>query len=682
MTSKLQRFLYVFTVCASALPAGQIVYEKNLSANNIAVDYSGNAYVWASGAVTKLSPDGVVLYSKSVALAGTWYGIAVDGVGNVLIVGSTDKDNLPTTPGVIQPTRNASGICRSADKEAKLVPCSDAFVAKLDVNGNLAWATYLGGSLPEQANAVAVDAAGNLFVIGLTQSADFPILGGFQRIYGGATDGFITKISPDGSKILYSSFIGGTGHDVAQAIALDAAGAAYVVGTGAEGLPTTAGSFGPSCNSAGSAFVLKIAPFGDRLLFGGCLDSSMRASEATAVAVDATNNIYVGGDTGSKDFPKTPGALDGRANQNTSNFLTKISADGVTLLYSALLDGASPGIHSLGLDSAGSLYAVGSTGSAAMPVIGPAMQPCTGSDSTLDFKFLLKLNPVGSALTYFSYEDPGQSKLSIATTADGTLYEAAGVVRKITNLETPGNPYLSKFCVLNGASFRSHVESRQPGISPGEMVTLKGTGLGPASSASAALVNGGVGTSLGQTQIFFDGLAAPLVYAQDRQINVVAPYNLIGKTQTTIQVRSQSGVTQSVTIPVSPVSVAVFLNSATGAPLVFNQDFSLNSAINPAIRGAVIVLFVTGAGQTAPPSADGQVWQGTGALQASVSAELKSLNAPAVASPVLYAGPAPGMISAVQQMNLVIPMDLPGAGSYFLNVMVGSQQFVVPVFVR
>jgi uncharacterized protein (TIGR03437 family) len=205
------------------------------------------------------------------------------------------------------------------------------------------------------------------------------------------------------------------------------------------------------------------------------------------------------------------------------------------------------------------------------------------------------------------------------------------------------------------------------------------------------LVNGSIANDLGQTQVLFDGIPAPLLYVQDRQINVVAPYSLIGETQTSIQVRSPAGTTQPVIIPVSSTSVAPFTDFTTGAALVFNQDFSRNATGAPASRGGAVVLFVTGAGQTSPSSIDGQVWQGTGALQASVTAQLQNISSsPITASiPVLYAGPVPGTVSAVEQLNFRIPADLPSpfvsgvtAGNDFLNITIGSQVISVPVVIR
>jgi len=551
------------------------------------------------------------------------------------------------------------------------VPCTDAFLAKLDSAGKLSWATYLGGSLNDQANAVAIDASGNIYVAGLTLSEDFPSVAAFQSTLGGYADGFVSKISPDGSRVIYSSFIGGVGYDIAHAITVDSAGDAYVAGElQGGGINPSPGSFGPNCQTnATNAFLLKVAPSGNQLVFAGCLGPQQGSAAATAVALDNRGTIYLGGDTNNNSFPTTPGAFQGLANGAFIDFLTKISADGSGLVYSAIFDGSSFGVGSIAVDQSGDAFLTGDAGSSTALVTGPAMQPCPGP------AFLLEMNPQGSGLNYFSFETASDS----VALAAGSLFEAYGSLRRMADLDTPGTSYLASSCVLNGASFASHLAYGQPGISPGEIVTLKGTGLGPATAPSEpAIKNGTIQSSLDGVQVLFDGVAAPLLYAQNQQINVVAPYALAGKTQTSIQIQYAGQTTSPVTIPVSAISAAAFEDFTTGVPLVFNQDFSRNTPGNPASPGSSIVLYITGGGQTSPASADGQIWETQGELQAEVSAQLQSpppnlVTIPAVVS---YAGPVGGETSGLQQLNIQIPALPPGfasAGEDFLTVTVGSQ---------
>jgi uncharacterized protein (TIGR03437 family) len=206
------------------------------------------------------------------------------------------------------------------------------------------------------------------------------------------------------------------------------------------------------------------------------------------------------------------------------------------------------------------------------------------------------------------------------------------------------------------------------------------------------IATGGIlGDALGGTQVLFDGLPAPLLYVQDQQINVVAPYELAGKTSTTIQVQYQGQLTTPVTIPVSVTSAAVFENP-DGTPIVLNLDSSQNSQSNPISRGGFLTLYMTGAGQTSPPSVDGQVWQTIGGLAATASAQLTTFGTFGEVTANLtlcYAGPVPTLVSGVQQWNVGIPASLPASfvTSQFgpasvVTLQIGAQQVGVLVYVQ
>ena len=271
MGPRLSRGIVASLWFALAAHAAHLVYQKAIPANTVSVDSSSNVYVANNSGVTKLDPTGNVVYATSLAIAGAAVASAVDAAGNLILVGSTNSDTVPTTAGVFQPQRSP-GVCIAGDKSAQQYPCPDAFVVKIDAGGKLAWASYLGGLSIDQANAVAVDSSGNVYVTGYTQSSDFPSMNGFQPKFGGYADAFVTKIRADGTAILYSSFLGGVGHDVAHAIAIDSAGNAYVAGEAQGVVPAIAGAgFGGACGaSAASGFLAKVSPAGDRLVFSGC----------------------------------------------------------------------------------------------------------------------------------------------------------------------------------------------------------------------------------------------------------------------------------------------------------------------------------------------------------------------------------------------------------------------------
>ena len=257
----------------------------------------------------------------------------------------------------------------------------------------------------------------------------------------------MTKIAPDGSKIIYSSFIGGAGNDIAHGVAVDSSGNAYIAGEGS-GVPVTMESFAAVCQyTATHAFLLKLSSTGS-LVHGSCLGSPFSA--ATAVAVDSTGAAYIGGSTNTTTFPLTSGAYDGRTGSPYSDFITKVSPDGMMLVYSAQLNGASFGIYSISVDASGAVYAAGSTGSATMAATGPSLQPCPGP-SVLAYNFLLKLSAAGSSLTYFSYEDALQHSISVAAAGGDRRFVCDG-----KRADTAGQPGRSSGAGHRSAGRRRH----------------------------------------------------------------------------------------------------------------------------------------------------------------------------------------------------------------------------------
>ena len=228
--------------------------------------------------------------------------------------------------------------------------------------------------------------------------------------------------------------------------------------------------------------------------------------------------------------------------------------------------------------------------------------------------------------------------------------------------------------IMNAGSFL-------PGpVAPGELVTLIGSGIGPASAQQSSGPPNN--TILGGTSVLFDGTAAPLLYAAPNQINAIVPFGVSGKTTTQLTVTAQGQTIAAVAPSVSAVAPAIFTldSSGGGAGAVLNQDSSVNSPSNPAANGSVIAIFATGAGQTNPPGVDGQV---TGTILAKpvlpVTVQIGGADAE-----VLYAGAAPGLISGVVQVNVLIPSGSPSGASVPIVLIVGqgSSQSGVTISIR
>jgi beta-propeller repeat-containing protein len=311
------------------------VYSTYLGGNDqdeglgIAVDAAGNAYVTGTtrstnfpttpGAfqatpggngnddafVTKLNPTGSAPLVYSTYLGGSGvdggYGIAVDAAGNAYVTGFTSSTDFPTTPGAFQ-TAN-QGIV------------GNAFVTKLNPTGSapLVYSTYLGGGSDDQGLGIAVDAAGNAYVTGDTQSTNFPTTpGAFQSAFAGLlTDAFVTKLNPTGSApLVYSTYLGGNMSDVGAGIAVDAAHNAYVFGyTHSTNFPTTPGAI-QSANQGGyDAFVTALNPLGTAPLVYSTYLGGSNDDFGFGGTVDTLGNAYITGDSESTNFPTTPGAF-------------------------------------------------------------------------------------------------------------------------------------------------------------------------------------------------------------------------------------------------------------------------------------------------------------------------------------------------------------------------------------
>jgi hypothetical protein len=211
--------------------------------------YGPYPYYCADGYVAKLNADGSGLIYATFLGGEDWdylTSIALAANGDVYVTGRTDSTDFPTTPGAFQTT--LGGNCTPYQ-------CPDAFVTKLNASGSaLIYSTYVGGSAydAEYASHIAIDATGAAYITAQTRSSDFPITAGaFQPTCGGGClypDAFITKLKPDGSGLLYSSYLGGFEHEGGAGIAVDASGAAYVTGwTFSTDFPTTPGSFQQAC---------------------------------------------------------------------------------------------------------------------------------------------------------------------------------------------------------------------------------------------------------------------------------------------------------------------------------------------------------------------------------------------------------------------------------------------------
>ena len=364
------------------------------TARNIAVDDAGNAYITgqidADVYVLKLNPSGTALIYAAL-FGGTQdeegRALALDTGGNVYVTGSTSSTNFPTV-NAIQPTLGGS----DAD---------DAFVFKLNSSGTaLSYSTYLGGNGFDGGSAIAVNSAGNAFVTGSTGSTNFPIANALQPAKGPGIhgDAFISKFSPTGNALVYSTYLGGSNSDAAFGAALDSADNFYITGTTqSSDFPTTINARQSVLRGFSDVFVSKLNSSGSALVYstyhgGGGTD------DGVSIGVDSTGSICVTGITNSSDFP-VANALDSTFN-NFEGFVTKFNSEGNGFIYSTYLGGVRGALPlALTLDSSGSVYITGDTVSSDFPLVQPLQKSFAGASDI----FVAKLNPAGSALLFSTY---------------------------------------------------------------------------------------------------------------------------------------------------------------------------------------------------------------------------------------------------------------------------------------
>jgi hypothetical protein len=340
--------------------------------------------------------------------------IALDSAGNIYVTGDTTSTNFPTA-NPMQATYGGG--------------TSNAFVAKLDPTGTtLLYSTYLGGEGFDRGNGIAVDATGSVYIVGKTNSLKFPITAGaFEDTFRGPEfDGFVTKISPTGDQLSYSTYVGGDDNDSGIAIAVDANGNAYITGgTKSNDFPVTQTAFQEANNGGTNAFITGLNATGTDVLYSTFLGGSF-TDRGNAIAVDASGFVYVAGHTNSDDFP-TMNALQPNFGGGLDNgFVAKLNpqASGPdSLIYSTFLGGSgSDKALGIGVDSQGNVYVAGETSSAAdFPVVN-ALQPNYGGGASNGF--VAKINSAGTAFLFATFfgGSGGDQACGLALDTNGNIY--------------------------------------------------------------------------------------------------------------------------------------------------------------------------------------------------------------------------------------------------------------------
>ena len=570
--------------------------------------------------ILKLSDDGSSLdfavgFGKSGAAA-----VTVDKTGCVFVTGSTSSLDFPVTESAFQ-TEFGGQVGSFGDS-------LNAFVVKLDpVTLELLYATYLGGSRPncfggsscigvrnsDSGNAIAVNSEGNAFVAGKTNARDFPTTAmAFQEQCGGCSrsvgDAFVAKLTPDGSDLVYSTYLGGRtegigdvqlGFENAFDLSISSDGSAYVTGfTASTSFPTTPGVVQPEFGDMPAlfqtepdAFVAKLSPDGSELVFSTYLGGES-SDEGRAIALAPNGEIVITGTTFSADFPPTD-----LASSRGSGFLLHLNHDASAILSSTRLPNGVAGQY---------------------------------------------LVPLGGGAFY--------------TASD------SGAVSRIAPTDRAGPRILG---VSNAAG--GPVEGL---IAPGEIVSIFGVGIGSQEPAPFSLgPERRLPDQIEKTRVFIEGKSIPLLYVQHDQINAIVPFGLAVGKMVRVQLVQDGVASQNHVVKTVHSDPGLFpLVPGTGHVAAIHEDGTINTRDNPAPIGSVVSLLATGTGVLDPLVEDGTI---AGEPPSVLTAPIEALVG-GVDAEVLYAGTAPGLVQGITQIDVRVPRGFRFGGLQSVVIRVGS----------
>jgi uncharacterized protein (TIGR03437 family) len=634
----------------------------------IAIDTAGNAYV--TGGTTssifpvmspiqgtmrgvqdaflfKLNPTGNSLaYSTFLGGAGEDAGfrVAVDAQGSPYLYGYTKSTDFQVK-GAFQ-AASGGGF--------------DVFVAKLTPAGDgLIYSTYLGGSQDDFGfGNIVVDAGGTAYLSGYTKSPNFPTRNPMQGSYGGgAYDSFVARLAPQGNMLIYSSYIGGSGEDEAYGLAVDRQGQVVIAGR----------TSSPNFPQASGAFVGGSGEF-DIYLAKLSADTSINFISSSLPAVSFA--VKPGTETAPQTIALT----------SSGQPVTFTIGSDMPFVHITPMSGTTPATLTLSIDAAAIPAGVTSaviTINAPAAANGPLSIPVTVSSAaavtsatpasitrgTDDASVTLtgsgfqnglsvQVNGTRVASTFVnattvrvtipgSIRSSAQSLQLVVFNADGTQLPAFQLPFAVAG------PVVAATGIVNSAS-------NLPGpVVPGEIISIAGTGFGPAAPLSGAFENGILGTQLGETRVLVDGVAAPILSVIRNQVSAIVPYSVLGRESVAFEVEYQGQRSPAVRVNVGSVSPGIFTQSAagTGQAAAVNQDGSANSASNAAAVGSVLTLFATGEGLSLPTGPDGRQVPST----PSKPVQQVSVTIGGVPATVEYAGGSPGSVAGLLQVNVRIP---------------------------
>jgi uncharacterized protein (TIGR03437 family) len=422
------------------------------------------------GFIGQFDATGKLIYCSYLGGGGDDFvlGIGLDGSGNMYLTGSTASADFPVTASAFQP---------------KIGGATDAFVAKVAPGGAITWATYVGGTGDDEANGIAVDAAGAAYITGGTASTNFPTANAYQGANaGGARDVFVSKVSPDGTKLAYSTFLGGSKDELGNGIAVDSAGNAYIGGSSNSTDFPSSSAFQDALKGSVDGVVAELSAAGT-LLFSSFLGGT-GSDFVSSVAVNCVSGLVVAGTSGSNNFPATVGtAVLNYAAGATTGFAARVAAGAAptTVAAGGVVNAATSSSAPVSPGSLISIYGTnlgsGTAGASSTPLatsLGGATVTINGAPAPLVY-----VSP-GQINAQLPYEIP-------AGTASATVTAGCGTSAAVPFQVVPAAPFL--LLGGDGAALVQHQDftfnAQNNPARAGSVIVVYLIGIGPLDNAVA-----------------------------------------------------------------------------------------------------------------------------------------------------------------------------------------------------
>ncbi len=623
--------------------SGNLYLAGYVAAANPRTFYDFDAFV------AKLSGDGGTvlfwtLFSGSGFEETTALTLAPDG--SIMTTGFTFSSDFPVTAGAAQPVNTAPTRGDTFRVQNQIVTVQGphtGFFARLDAGGKVVYASYLNGSAtalqPPSPMAIATDTTRAAYITG---QGVFPSTTGALAAANNLSAAyFVTKLDATGKTVFTTGGIGGL------QVALDSQGSLYLAGSQHSSfpLPVTAGAFqsttvnsvcggvtgGPGIGGGpipcSHQYVAKLDPTGGKLIYATWLSGSYGAQPA-GLSVDSAGNATLAGTTQSSDYPVTAGALQTIDYATTpepgniefqsilpskvipapppTGYVTRLNATGAGLVFSTFLGGSGEdSIFSQAVDSAGNTYVAGLAQSSDLPGLVPMLAPCLPS-FPYPVPFVARLSADGSALsetqlayglTFNQRVPPELQTLLAGLDGHGKAAVVSGTVLASLDLFAATPPLA---CVVDSADLAPLTQ-----IAPGQLLSLFGEGIGADPGTAALAQNGGLPTTLNGVSVTLNGVPAPILYASRNQLNVQAPFEILGKSSAHLAISNgaPAGTRDFGVVAMQPSVFASPVDSICGTtitsellPVALNPDGTLNGCGNPATPGSTVTLFVNGLG--------------------------------------------------------------------------------------